>query len=116
MTVILTNDEITIWHLSHDGGGDLFAPRSWPGHARPHSHHDRCNRRRPRRDMLHDAVARRRVWHGRAYCLARRSRLCADPGANPVRRAGCIRHLSRTPTPRMTDGYPTGASEIGYML
>src|SRR5262249_9520409 len=58
--------------------------------------------------MLHDAVARRRVWAGRAYCLARRSRLCADPGANPVRRAGCIRHLSRMPTPRMTDGYPTG--------
>src|SRR6516162_2034506 len=28
---------------------------------------------RPRRDMLHDAIARRRVWRGRAYCLARRA-------------------------------------------
>src|SRR5262245_3879312 len=45
-----------------------------------------------------------------------KGRLCADPGANPVSRAGRLRPLPQTPAPRMTDGYPTGASDIGCML
>jgi hypothetical protein len=62
------------------------------------------------------AAARRRVWRGRAHGMARQGRLCADPGADPVSRAGCLRPLPQTPAPRVTDGYPTGASDIGYLL
>jgi hypothetical protein len=40
---------------------------------------------------------------GRAHCLARQGRLCADPGANPVSRTGSVRPLPQTPAPRMTD-------------
>ena len=31
-------------------------------------------------------------------------------------RASCLRPLPPTPAPRMTDGYPTGGSDIGQML
>jgi hypothetical protein len=42
----------------------------------------------------------------RAHCLARQGRLCADPDANPVSRAGCLRPLPQTPASRVTDIRP----------
>src|SRR5262249_12674279 len=58
--------------------------------------------------MLRDAAARRRVRRDRAYGLARQRRLCADAGANPVSRVGCLRPLPQTPPPWLTVGCPTG--------
>src|SRR5262245_56513332 len=66
--------------------------------------------------MLHDAVACRRVWRGRGYCLAREGGLCTDPGANPVPRTNSLRPLPQTPASRMTNGPSTGAPDRLHAL